>query len=104
MLCGKGVSLKVRSSDFDPRARFVCCADPMLWNLPSNLSALAKCIALRSLHFLILGSDSRNNPAGDGFARSCDENRSVGGSIPPLGTIKINHLANILHFWKLTCP
>jgi hypothetical protein len=28
------------------------------------------------------------------------ENRSVGGSIPPLGTIKINHLAIISQFKK----
>src|SRR5712672_645115 len=32
------------------------------------------------------------------------ENRSVGGSIPPLGTIKVNHLANISHFKKPPCP
>jgi hypothetical protein len=32
------------------------------------------------------------------------ENRSVGGSIPPLGTIKINYLGNISHFIKSPCP
>jgi hypothetical protein len=32
------------------------------------------------------------------------ENRSVGGSIPPLGTIKINYLGKIQHFNKSTCP
>src|SRR6266550_2621252 len=32
------------------------------------------------------------------------ENRSVGGSIPPLGTIKIKCLANIPDFDKSACP
>jgi hypothetical protein len=32
------------------------------------------------------------------------ENRSVGGSIPPLGTIKIKYLAVSSHFNKCSCP
>jgi hypothetical protein len=70
-------------------------ADPLLWNLPPNLSPFAKCIALTSLHFLILGSDSRNTPRGTALRGVATENRSVGGSIPPLGTIGINKIKAI---------
>jgi hypothetical protein len=32
------------------------------------------------------------------------ENRSVGGSIPPLGTNDFNNLAKIVNFKKMPCP